>query len=109
MFLMTTQSATTVTEASGGMDLVGVNISGGEFGSGTIGTNYIYPSQAEIDYYASEGMTVIRVPYLIENLEPTPGGPFSQADVAALQAVVAEAAAGGMDVALEPHHYGDAG
>ncbi len=44
--------------------MLGVNIAGGEFGSampGTFGTDYIYPSHASIDYYASKGMDIIRV------------------------------------------------
>jgi endoglucanase len=95
----------TTSQASGGMTLIGVNISGGEFGQGQVGTNYIYPSQAEISFYASAGMTVIRVPFLIENVMPNPGS-LSQGDVTALQQVVQEAAAAGMDVDLDAHDYG---
>jgi endoglucanase len=64
------------TTASGGMNFIGVNISGGEYGptgSGTLGTDYICPSQDEINYYASKGMTVIRMPSQLERLEPEPG------------------------------------
>ena len=96
------------TTASGGMNLIGVNISGGEFGTGTAGTNYVYPNTQEIDYYASQGMTVFRLPYLIENLEQTPGGPLNQSDLQQLQSIVAYAATKGMDVILDPHDYGSA-
>src|SRR5690349_20742768 len=94
----------------GGMGLVGVDISGGEYGSagGTLGTDYVYPSQAEIDYYASEGMTVVRMPFLLERLEPAPGGPLDPSQVADLQQVISWAQADGMDVILDPHNYGDA-
>jgi endoglucanase len=87
------------TTASGGMNLIGVNISGGEYGptgSGTLGTDYIYPSQDEINYYASQGMTVIRMPFQLERLKPNPGGSLDQSQVADLQQVVSEAAAKGM-------------
>jgi hypothetical protein len=49
-----------------GFSLIGVNLSGAEYDpSGTIeGTKYTYPTDAEIDYYASKGMTVIRLPFL---------------------------------------------
>jgi hypothetical protein len=94
-----------VSRASGGMTLIGVNISGGEFGKGQVGTNYIYPSQAEISFYAAAGMTVIRVPFLIENVMPNPGT-LSTTDVTALKQVVQEAAAAGMDVDLDAHDYG---
>src|ERR1700761_5629394 len=50
-----------------GMTLEGVNISGGEFNTQTVpgvyGTNYIYPSNAELDYFSSKGMTCVRVPF----------------------------------------------
>lgn len=53
----------TTATASGGMNHIGLDIPGGEYGStgsGTLGTDYVYPSQDEINYYASQGMTVIR-------------------------------------------------
>jgi hypothetical protein len=43
-------SITNMTLATGGMNLIGVNIAGGEFGSnvpGVLGTDYIYPSTQE--------------------------------------------------------------
>ena len=44
--------------------LLGVNLSGGEFNpSGTrLNWDYTYPTTAEIDYYASKGLSVIRLP-----------------------------------------------
>ena len=51
-------------------------------------------------------MTVIRMPFQLERLAPNPGGPLDQSQVAALQQVVSEAAAKGMDVILDPHNYG---
>jgi aryl-phospho-beta-D-glucosidase BglC (GH1 family) len=52
-----------------GSFLLGVNLAGAEFGSnvpGTFGTDYTYPTHAEIDYYAAKGMSVIRLPFLWE-------------------------------------------
>ena len=43
----------------------GVNLAGAEFGSrlpGTYGTDYTYPTHAEVDYFASKGMGIIRLP-----------------------------------------------
>jgi aryl-phospho-beta-D-glucosidase BglC (GH1 family) len=71
-----------------------------------MGTDYIYPSANEINYYASKGMTVIRVPFQLERLEPSPGAPLDQTQVIALQQVISEAAADGVDVVLDPHNYG---
>jgi endoglucanase len=66
-----------------GFSLFGVNLSGAEYDpGGTLeGTNYTYPTDAEIDYYASKGMTVIRLPFLLERVEPVPGGPLSTTEL----------------------------
>ncbi len=104
-------AAPAVTEASGGMNLIGVNISGGEYGptgSGTLNFDYTYPSASEISYYASKGMTVIRVPFQLERLEPTANGPLNASQVADLQQVISTAAASGLKVILDPHNYGSA-
>src|SRR5689334_14626911 len=47
----------------------GVNLNGAEFGTarpGVYGTDYIYPTHAEIDYFASKGMNILRLPFWIE-------------------------------------------
>ena len=55
--------------------LIGVNLSGAEFGSnvipGTYGVDYTYPTHAEIDYYASKGLSDIPLPFLWERLQHT--------------------------------------
>jgi endoglucanase len=104
-------TAPALTSAGGGMNLIGVNISGGEYGpsgAGTVGYDYTYPSASEISYYAAKGMTVIRVPFQLERLEPTANGPLDSSQAAELQQVVATAAASGIDVILDPHNYGSA-
>jgi endoglucanase len=45
----------------------GINLSGGELNPGRTpaiyGKDYIYPTPEELDYYASKGFTVVRLPY----------------------------------------------
>jgi len=57
--------------------LPGINISGGEFGGagGKLGTNYIYPSTAEMRSYAAQGFKLLRVPFRWERLQPNLYGP----------------------------------
>ena len=55
--------------------LLGVNLAGAEFGwnvPGVFGTDYTYPTHTEIDYYAAKGMSVVRLPFLWERVQPTP-------------------------------------
>jgi aryl-phospho-beta-D-glucosidase BglC (GH1 family)/20S proteasome alpha/beta subunit len=92
-----------------GLSLFGVNISGAEYGSGgTEGTNYTYPTDAEIDYFASKGFTAIRLPFLLERVQPVMDGPLSVTELSYIDNVVNYAASKGIDVILDPHDYGDA-
>src|SRR5262245_250997 len=89
--------------------LVGVNLSGAEFGSnvpGTFGTDYTYPTHAEIDYYAGKGLTVIRLPFLWERLQRSEFGAFDAAELARLDDVVNYATSKGLKIEIEPHDYG---
>lgn len=94
--------------ATNGMALVGINLSGAEFGgsSSRYGWDYIYPNNAEIDYYASKSMNVIRLPFRWERLQPTIGGALDSAELSRIKSVVDYAASKGMSVILDPHDYG---
>ena len=93
-----------------GMPLVGVNIDGGELNSSdavdTLHTDYIYPSKAEIDYYASKGLKIIRVPFELSRLQPTPAAPLDSTTLRYLTQIVSWAAADRVTVLLDPHDYG---
>jgi endoglucanase len=93
-----------------GMPLVGVNIDGGELNSSdavdTLHTDYIYPSKAEIDYFASKGLKIIRVPFELSRLELSPGAPLDTTTLGYLKQIVSWAAADGVTVLLDPHDYG---
>lgn len=107
-------SSATVTSAAATAAAVypvlrGINIAGGEFGSnapGRMNTDYIYPTKAEIDYYASLGFKIIRVPFKWERIQPTLYGPLSVPDQQALRTVITNATAKGMTVVLDMHNYG---
>jgi endoglucanase len=95
------------------VNLAGVNLSSAEWGSGnvpgTYGQDYIYPSAAEVDYYVGAGMTVVRLPFLWERLQPALGGEFEPAELARLRSFVDDAVARGAHVILDPHNFGQHG
>lgn len=107
-------AAATVTSAATAATAVypmlrGINIAGGEFGSnapGRMNTDYIYPTKAEIDYYANLGFKIIRVPFKWERIQPTLNGALSVADQQAIRTVITNATARGMTVVLDMHNYG---
>jgi endoglucanase len=90
--------------------LKGVNISGGEYNggktNGRLYFQYIYPSNAEINYYAGKGMTVIRVPFSGARIQPVNNAPLSVSEIANLQKVITYSASKGVTVILDPHDYG---
>lgn len=106
----TSQAYAVPAAPAGRLALLGVNLSGGEYAAntlpGVVGTNYTYPTDAEIDYYASKGLDVIRLPFLWERVQPTEGGPLSASEMSQIDAVVNYANAKGMKVILDPHDYG---
>lgn len=90
--------------------LKGVNISGGEYNggktNGRLNYEYTYPSNAEINYYASKGMTVIRMPFSGARLQPINNAALSVSEIANLQKVITYSASKGVSVILDPHDYG---
>ena len=104
------QSYTVTPATTGHMALLGVNLSGGEYSAnklpGVVGTDYTYPTDTEIDYYASKGLNVIRLPFLWERVQPTEDGPLSQSEMSQIDSVVNYANSKGMKVILDPHNYG---
>ncbi len=90
------------------ISLVGVNLSGAEFGSGTsgYGSNYEYPTSSEIAYEASRGMNIIRVPISWERMQPTLDGSLDGTELSRLDDVVNYATSLGMKVDLDVHNYG---
>jgi len=97
--------------SGGNLDLLGVNLAGGEFGAvgQAYGTGYTYPTHAEIDYEAASGMNVIRLPFLWERIQPALGGPLDPAELARIDDVVNYATSKGMKVDLDVHDYGNYG
>jgi aryl-phospho-beta-D-glucosidase BglC (GH1 family) len=88
--------------------MIGVNLAGAEFGSasGVYGTSYIYPTASELDYFKSEGITLIRLPFMWERAQHTLGGPLDEAEVGRIHTFLDQAAARGMQVVLDVHNYG---
>jgi len=97
------------------MSMVGVNLAGPAFGAqnpssvpGVVGTDYVYPTHGEIDYYASKGMNVFRLSFLMERLEHSQGGAFDAAELARIDDVVNYSASKGIKTILDPHNFGQA-
>jgi endoglucanase len=86
----------------------GVNLSGAEYGdrNGVLGTNYIYPSAKTVEYFAAKGMTVVRLPFKWERLQPVLEKPLDETELEHLKAAVNLIRDNGMAVILDPHNFG---
>jgi len=90
-------------------NLFGVNLAGAEFGQnfpGTEGLDYAYPTSTELDYYKNKGLTLIRIPFAWERMQPTLNGPLSSTEVGFMTNFLNAADARGMSVILDVHNYG---
>lgn len=87
----------------------GVNLSCAEFGSsnipGVYGKDYTYPSPNSFNYYKNNGLTLIRLPFLWERLQPALNGAIDASELGRIDTVVAGARTRGMKVILDPHNY----
>jgi endoglucanase len=68
------------------------------------GYEYIYPDRESIDYFAGEGMNIIRLPFRWENLQPTAKSSLNPNELARIDKVVDLAAEKGMFIVIGPHY-----
>jgi endoglucanase len=89
--------------------LLGVNLSGAEYGNasvGRLGWEYVYPTNAEIDHFASKHLNIIRLPFQWERIQPEQNGPLNQVELSHIDGLVTYANSKGLKVILDPHNYG---
>lgn len=102
----------------------GVNIAGAENAYPSSSQfNYIYPAAMELDYWASKGMGLIRLPLQIRRIQPASYGPLdpigrtdepavagsspgTQTNLLAIKAVLDRAFTDGLYVVIDPHGFG---
>lgn len=89
--------------------LRGVNLAGADFGEqnlpGVYDHDYTYPTHAEVDYFVSKKMNLIRLPFRWERLQPALGADFDPLERARLVDLVSYATSHGAHVLIDPHNY----
>jgi endoglucanase len=87
----------------------GVNLAGLDFGPNVIpgiaGSNFFVPNAAELDYYNSKGLSLIRLPFLWERAQPTLGGNLDETYMGYIDGIVAAASDRNMSIILDMHNY----
>ena len=84
----------------------GVNLSGGEFGSGPIlEHDFTYPVANEFTYFHGKGMKIIRLPFKWERLQPQLSGELDPTNLKEIDRCIATASQLGLLVLLDVHNY----
>ncbi|HMJ14930.1 MAG TPA: glycoside hydrolase family 5 protein [Polyangiaceae bacterium] len=94
----------------------GVNLASAEFGEGTLpgthGVHYVYPDPSYAGGYTSQdyfitnkGMSVIRLPFRWERLQPVRRAALDAAELGRLTTTVSHITGKGASVILDPHNY----
>lgn len=86
----------------------GVNLAGAEFGNtipGEFNADYTYPGATDLDYFADQGMTMIRLPFRWERLQPSLNEELSSNELERLRSTVDLALERDLTVVLDPHNY----
>lgn len=87
----------------------GVNLACAEFNEknmpGEYDLHYTYPTIKELDYFKSKGLTLIRLPFKWERLQPDLFGNLDATELGRLKAFVAEAEKRDLPVILDLHNY----
>ncbi|MDE6160872.1 MAG: GH92 family glycosyl hydrolase, partial [Muribaculaceae bacterium] len=90
----------------------GVNLAGAEFfhkkmdGVGRFNIDYHYPTERELDYWASKNMKLIRMPFKWERLQREVGGELLPEEIDYIRHLLRQADARGMKILLDMHNYG---
>jgi endoglucanase len=90
--------------------LLGVNISGAEFGHerlpGVLNKDYVYPSRKDLAYFRGLKMNVVRVPFRWERIQKQVNTALDPAELGQLRQVVAWAKELDLCVLLDLHNFG---
>ena len=94
------------TRPAGAVQYAGVNLSGAEFGEGslpgTYGTHYIYPNQTEVDYFKGKGMNIVRLCFRWERLQQSANAALDGNELNRLDGFVSATTTKGVYVILDP-------
>ena len=89
---------------------IGVNLAGAEFGvnqmPGVYNIDYTYPTVAEINYYASKNIKLLRLPFRWERIQHTLNGSLDSIELHRIASFVDSCAVKGIKVILDLHNYG---
>lgn len=88
----------------------GVNLAGAEFAHkkipGTYNEDYAYPTMVQLDYFKSKGLTLMRVPFLWERMQPVLNGDLDSKELGRLKSLIEAAKERNLLIIPDMHNYG---
>jgi endoglucanase len=87
--------------------LIGFNEASGEFGIGNYNFKYTYPGKDRIDWVATQGFGIIRVPFVFQNIQASSLAMLNEAAMRQLDPVLIECAARRIVCLLDMHNFGN--
>jgi aryl-phospho-beta-D-glucosidase BglC (GH1 family) len=88
-----------------GVNLPAPSFNAPEYVPGVYGTNYIYPTGDDLDYFISKGFTLFRLPFSWERMQPTLGAPLDATQLGYLDTFIAAAHARNVRVVLDQQNF----
>lgn len=87
----------------------GINLAGAEFAHnkipGVYNQDYGYPTVAELDYFKSKGLALIRLPFLWERIQPRLNGALDPTELGRMKSFVDAAKERNLLIILDMHNY----
>jgi endoglucanase len=87
--------------------VLGFNEASGEFGIGNFNFKYTYPGNDRIDWVATQGFGIIRLPFVFQNIQASSLGMLNEAAMRQLDPVLTECAVRRIVCLLDMHNYGN--
>ncbi len=101
---------TVLVNAQSGQMSFGITLCGAEFGQnnlpGILNTNYIYPVESEVAYFAKKGAHIIQLPVRWERVQRTLGGPLDIRELSLIKKFIDDCAVRDVQVTLILQNYG---
>ena len=74
-----------------GVNLPAPSFNAPQYVPGIYGTNYIYPTGSDLDYFIGKGFTLFRIPFSWERMQPTLNGPLDTTQLGYMDTFIAAA------------------
>lgn len=106
LFVLGTMAASAQSNLPFGVNLAGAEFRHGSKMPGEVNVDYFYPTTADLDYWQSKGLILLRVPFKWERIQHEVFGELTKAEVDVMKNMLKEAKKRGLLIIPDLHNYG---